>query len=817
MQNNNIIRLLSVPSDHAGVSHFRNVWPSQGINKYYGDKFFAEINHDAHNMDMEYLKKFDIIHFHRHFGPYEQMEKNFKELQDNGVTLIMDIDDYWAPPKEHPLYHATVKEQMTEKVTSTLKLVDYVTTTTDIFANYIKPFNKNVFVIPNAIETEHPMWKDEDVKQTDKVRVAWIGGSCYDELTEVLTNEGFKLFKNLNKSEKIACLNPHNGEMEFHNPLGYIKQKFNGELICVENDFINFKVTPNHNMFCVDADKEDSVYSLIPAEDIYNSNNEYRFKKNCNWNGTERKFMIIPEIFSNEYDLQNILDKEENLNEFVGVTGLIDNQYGGKNIATVSKSVKNNIYILNRNDYPNRYKIDKKVNMDKWLKFFGFWLADGWISDKYQVSICQYKDNNVLEEMFEILSEMGFNPKYVKNKNTLRVVDKQLWTYLKKFGKANEKYIPKELLQLPKRQLDILLNYYLIGDGSMANKRKRQYAYTCSENLANNIQEICLKLNLSCSIKNRGKRTPKNQTTRLKIISNFDQFVLTIGKHGNRKSAPKILKKEYFKEQYNNFVYCVEVPYNIICVRRNKKIFFCGNSHLPDLEILKPSMNILHNDINMKDKYQIVMCGYDVRGFFTILNPDGTQTSRKIEPHETIWNKFEEIFTDNHNVNLVSPEYKKWLLKYKNEPYADQYKGGFVRRWTLPLTQYGKHYNYCDVCLAPLAENVFNEVKSELKIIEAGMKNKVLIAQDYGIYKELIQNNENGILINKKNSIRGWYEAIKKVTLDKEFREKLAYNLHEFVKDRYSLKAVTNTRAEFYLNVFNKKNQKEHKIEQINS
>ena len=177
--------------------------------------------------------------------------------------------------------------------------------------------------------------------------------------------------------------------------------------------------------------------------------------------------MIIPEIFSNEYDLQNILDKEENLNEFVGVTGLIDNQYGGKNIATVSKSVKNNIYILNRNDYPNRYKIDKKVNMDKWLKFFGFWLADGWISDKYQVSICQYKDNNVLEEMFEILSEMGFNPKYVKNKNTLRVVDKQLWTYLKKFGKANEKYIPKELLQLPKRQLDILLNYYLIGDGSM--------------------------------------------------------------------------------------------------------------------------------------------------------------------------------------------------------------------------------------------------------------------------------------------------------------------------------------------------------------
>jgi len=122
------------------------------------------------------------------------------------------------------------------------------------------------------------------------------------------------------------------------------------------------------------------------------------------------------------------------------------------------------------------------------------------------------------------------------------------------------------------------------------------------------------------------------------------------------------------------------------------------------------------------------------------------------------------------------------------------------------------------VCLAPLDEtemikdskgtisrrvHIFNEVKSELKIIEAGMKKKALIAQDFGVYKHLIKNGETGILISDNK--KGWFKAMKDLILNPELREKLANNLHEFVKDKYELKNVTRDRVEFYKKIIQDK------------
>lgn len=404
----NQIKILMVPSDLAGVGHYRNIWPGQEINKKYGQKCKIEIDHTPDFNNINFFTQFDIVHFHRQLGAFENQQTLINKLRESGVVVVMDLDDYWMPPQEHPMYGAAMKEKLPEKVTATFKMVDYVTTTTDIFANHIRKYNKNVQVIPNAIDMSHPMWAQEDTKKTDRVRISWIGGS----------------------------------------------------------------------------------------------------------------------------------------------------------------------------------------------------------------------------------------------------------------------------------------------------------------------------------------------------------------------------------------------------------------SHAKDLELLKNSMNILHNDQNLRNKYQIVMCGYDIRGYITEVDQYGNVVNnRKILPHETIWNNFESVFTDNYNPNIISESYKKYLLKCENSTYkeSDVYEGSYVRRWTLPLTQYGKHYNYCDVCLAPLAENTFNEVKSELKIIEAGLTKKVLIAQEYGIYKELIQNNENGILIPKSKNVRGWYEAIRKVVNDKEYRERLANNLYEFVKEKYTLEIVTEKRMKWYEEIVDKK------------
>ena len=407
MNENNKTKILFLPSDSAGVGHIRSIWIAQEINEKFSDDFYVEINLSPDFNDMEYFKKFDIIHFHRQLGPYERMDEIFKTLKDAGVILIMDLDDYWAPPQTHPLYGIAIKEKLAEKITKTLRKSDYVTTTTDIFAKHIMPYNKNVIVMPNGVDISQQMWKDEDTKIDDRVRISVI----------------------------------------------------------------------------------------------------------------------------------------------------------------------------------------------------------------------------------------------------------------------------------------------------------------------------------------------------------------------------------------------------------------CGSSHYHDLMLLKSSMKMLHNDESLKGKYQIIMCGYDVRGTVTSIHEDGSQHTRKIEPFETIWNRFEEILTDNYNPNIVSAEYQKWLKRYKNEPYPNEniLNEAYVRRWTLPLTQYGKHYNYCDINLAPLTDNTFNESKSELKVIESGMKKKVLIAQDYSIYKEVLTHGETGLLVPKAANEKGWYVQIKRIIEDKELREKLAKNLHELVKDKYSLVNLTQERIDVYLDMIDKK------------
>ena len=72
-------------------------------------------------------------------------------------------------------------------------------------------------------------------------------------------------------------------------------------------------------------------------------------------------------------------------------------------------------------------------------------------------------------------------------------------------------------------------------------------------------------------------------------------------------------------------------------------------------------------------------------------------------------------------------------------PYNDVNKP-YRRVWTQDITKYANNYNLFDVSLAPIEENVFNKVKSQLKVIEAGFHKKAIIAQNFGPYQIDIKN-----------------------------------------------------------------------------
>jgi glycosyltransferase involved in cell wall biosynthesis len=98
----------------------------------------------------------------------------------------MDIDDYWAPGNHHPAYLLIKNSGMDKKIENNLRYSHNITTTTPIFAKEISKYNKNVFVLPNAIDEKEPQFIPTPVT-SEKLRIGWLGGSSHLKDLEILS------------------------------------------------------------------------------------------------------------------------------------------------------------------------------------------------------------------------------------------------------------------------------------------------------------------------------------------------------------------------------------------------------------------------------------------------------------------------------------------------------------------------------------------------------------------------------------------------------------------------------------------------------
>jgi len=145
------------------------------------------------------------------------------------------------------------------------------------------------------------------------------------------------------------------------------------------------------------------------------------------------------------------------------------------------------------------------------------------------------------------------------------------------------------------------------------------------------------------------------------------------------------------------------------------------------------------------------------------------------------------------------------LLRFEDSDYSD--KNAFYHRvWTKPVTSYAKNYSKFDVSLAPIKDHMFNKMKSQLKVIEAGFYKKALIASNVGPYmidlKHSLQNGNftdgNALLVDKNRNKSDWAKYMKKLIKNPSWVEDLGERLYETVNGTYDLKSVTKTRAELY-------------------
>lgn len=268
-----------------------------------------------------------------------------------------------------------------------------------------------------------------------------------------------------------------------------------------------------------------------------------------------------------------------------------------------------------------------------------------------------------------------------------------------------------------------------------------------------------------------------------------------------------------------------------------------GSSHSGDIKQLEGVINMLNADSNLKDKFTIKLAGWDTEGSINTVsfNPElievlkaknlwtietvkilnkskgniemisklsdtvkdqfrnnvFKQEQRPIKSEESVYYNYEQILTDNHKI-INDKDYYNWLMSFNKMNYYGN-EGIYARRWTQKANVYAKVLDETDIVIAPLDNNKFNMMKSNLKQVECWTRKLPIVCSDMIPYNVDGRHMENCILIpTEKNARKYWVKYLKKLILDANLRKKLGEQLYEDFSVKYSLTNVTEKRAKFY-------------------
>lgn len=380
---------------------------------------------------------------------------------------------------------------------------------------------------------------------------------CFSSDTEVLTNNGFKLFKNLTQYDTIATLND-DGNLEYQTPTDYISYHYRGEMVNLYNEIghnghhLDMLITPNHNV-------------------------EYLHGRNFR------------------------RDRRVNLKKIR---------------ADQVQTLKNDLYIpstwINKGiDKPDIQSPISFMTSDQFFAFLGLWISEGSMSSiranskwkHNKVSVSQSKSKYASDVVNKLMCDIDwpgklrtqidsrFSDGYV---TYWEICNKELYEYLKPYKSAALKAIPRYIIEnASNRQLEILLQWLCFGDGSYMFDRSKQQPYysTGSQQLANDVQEVCFRLGYksSISVQDNGDKTHKNTGTeylrRFRVNIHYKNSNQPADKNyyinNNQNTSGYSGKKQsnIRTVPYDDMVYCVTMPSSRLFVRRSGVISLSGNCH----------------------------------------------------------------------------------------------------------------------------------------------------------------------------------------------------------------------------------------------
>jgi replicative DNA helicase Mcm len=351
--------------------------------------------------------------------------------------------------------------------------------------------------------------------------------ACYSEDTEVLTEKGWRKYNEVGKL-KIAQYDPKTNKTRFLLHRGLYTYDYNKEMFHFKNKRNDILVTPNHKMLL--RGHRYGKYEGINAEDIPYT--RMQFKNSSNFESKEKKFFILP----------GIKHKQNRKHE----------------------------------KYVHQHK-DKKIPMNLWLEFLGYYVTEGGIETSPTIGIVQKKGRDadkIKRCMKKLTDTLGCSLSEIDCGRYIRfkITQKQLNDYLINFGKkSHDKELNLNFSEYSKEQLKVLFDAMMLGDGSSDGK---SFSVT-SEKLANEFQTISHLIGKSASknihYKEGSGRGIRKTTYRITLSD---------------KNEPTIRKKNVGKVKYNGKVWCFSTHTGFFVTRRNGKIAIQGNTLKAETSVL---------------------------------------------------------------------------------------------------------------------------------------------------------------------------------------------------------------------------------------
>lgn len=338
---------------------------------------------------------------------------------------------------------------------------------------------------------------------------------CYDEKTEVLTSNGWKPFPELDGSEEIARVNPKTLQMDFAKPVAYQSYQFDGDMIHFLHRNLDLMVTPDHSMLANTRYLFETTKELqqMKAEQI---KPDMIIPQACTWGGTP----VSEKIFETPY--QRLV--------FSG---------------------------------------------DQWVKFLGFWMADGSATQgTVHLGISKIHYPELYEKITSLLNEIGakYHEREVKLQwsddlfNDIYICNIALVRYLKQFGHAKDKFVPREIINSTPHQIKLFLEYYGEGDGCISKDVMRYGSR--SKQLLDDCQEMYLRCNIASNVN-------------VRIIEDKPFYELSERKskcEERTKNFAYLYPQNIRKVPYSGLVYDVTLPeHHFLVVRRNGRVTISGN------------------------------------------------------------------------------------------------------------------------------------------------------------------------------------------------------------------------------------------------